>query len=209
MTLRSSDLQSDSDLDSIRNSCNVLLTIRLLVIHILPKAVGRNLVQRRKSNRSKSLLFLPLCLFPGADECEEKRHRSVGLGSVVLVRPEKTSPVERTLSDSTFQSWSPHIFTFLLPLLHSRPSWKEVQRKKKNYFGNNMAEEEVDIDLADPEVILHFSSLTYWPWFLQGTLWTSNTKSSRFFDLLNSMISDLNRSEDLRWLLDLVLHSSL
>ena len=45
------------------NSSNVfLLTIRLLVIHILRKAVGRNLVQRRKSNQSKSLLFC-LCVF--------------------------------------------------------------------------------------------------------------------------------------------------
>ena len=39
-----------------------LLTIRLLVINILPKAVGRNLFQRRKSNQSKSLLFC-LCVF--------------------------------------------------------------------------------------------------------------------------------------------------
>ena len=32
MTLRSSDLQLDSDLDSIRNSCDVLV---LLVLHVL------------------------------------------------------------------------------------------------------------------------------------------------------------------------------
>ena len=32
--------------------------------------------------------------------------------------------------------------------------------------------------------------------------------SSRFFDLLNSMIYDLKRSVDLRWLFDPVLHSS-
>ena len=33
--------------------------------------------------------------------------------------------------------------------------------------------------------------------------------SLRFFDLLNSMIYDLKRSEDLRWLFEPVLHSSL
>ena len=83
---------------------------------------GEESLPEEEKQSEQIIAFLPLCLFPGADECEEKRHRSVGLGSVVLVRPEETSPVERTLSDSTFQSWSPHIFTFLLPLLHSRPS---------------------------------------------------------------------------------------
>ena len=33
--------------------------------------------------------------------------------------------------------------------------------------------------------------------------------SSRFFDPLNSLTYDLKRSKDLRWLFDLVLHSSL
>ena len=36
-----------------------------------------------------------------------------------------------------------------------------------------------------------------------------NKVSSRFFDLLNSIIDDLKRSVDLCWLFDLVLHSSL
>ena len=76
------------------------------------------------------IAFLPLCLFPGADECEEKRHRSVGLGSVVLVRPEETSPVERTLSDSTFLRLL--IFSLFCSLSSIVvPAERRLKRKKK------------------------------------------------------------------------------
>ena len=74
------------------------------------------------------IAFLPLCLFPGADECEEKRHRSVGLGSVVLVRPEETSPVERTLSDSTFLC---HFSLFCSLSSIVVPAERRLKRKKK------------------------------------------------------------------------------
>ena len=74
------------------------------------------------------IAFLPLCLFPGADECEEKRHRSVGLGSVVLVRPEETSPVERTLSDSTFLC---HFSLFCSLSSIVVPAERRLKRKKR------------------------------------------------------------------------------
>ena len=107
------------------------------------------------------IAFLPLCLFPGADECEEKRHRSVGLGSVVLVRQGRPHQL-RELSQT--QPFNLGLLTFSLFCSLSSivvPAERRFKERKKNYFGNNMAEEEVDIDLADPEVILHFSSLTY------------------------------------------------
>ena len=94
------------------------------------------------------------------------------------------------------------LFTFLLPLLHSRPSWKEVEKKEKTTLVTRWQRKRWTLISLTPRwfCIFHRS--------LQGTLWTCNKKSSRFFDLLNSMIYDLNISVGLRWLLDLVLHSS-
>ena len=57
------------------------------------------------------------------------------------------------------------------------------------------------------------NSLLWAPRYLESKLFLSTegggAVSSRSFDLLNSMIYDLKRSVDLRWLFDPVLHSSL
>ena len=82
------------------NSSKVfLLTIRLLVIHILPKAVGRNLVQRRKSNQSKSLLFCLCVFFPEPTNAKRSvigRSASVPWSWSALRRPHQLRELSQT-----------------------------------------------------------------------------------------------------------------
>ena len=82
------------------NSSKVfLLTIRLLVIHILPKAVGRNLVQRRKSNQSKSSLFCLCVFFPEPTNAKRSvigRSASVPWSWSALRRPHQLRELSQT-----------------------------------------------------------------------------------------------------------------
>ena len=81
MTLRSSDLQSDSHLDSIHNSCDVFLghTVvfyphlqdKKLLLHVYPMKIarttskvnsGRGLILKGKKGKiSKGNVFRPIC----------------------------------------------------------------------------------------------------------------------------------------------------
>ena len=115
------------------NSSNVfLLTIRLLVIHILPKAVGRILVQRRKSNQSKPLLFC-LCVFflepTNAKRSVIGRSASVPWSWSALRRPHQLRELSQT------QPFNLGLLTFsLFCSLSSIVVPAEVQKKKKLFL---------------------------------------------------------------------------
>ena len=115
------------------NSSNVfLLTIRLLVINILTEAVGRNLVQSRKSNQSKSSLFC-LCVFflepTNAKRSVIGRSASVPWSWSALRRPHQLRELSQT------QPFNLRLLTFsLFCSLSSIVVPAEVQKKKKLFL---------------------------------------------------------------------------
>ena len=144
------------------NSSNVFCLQSGCLLYIyLPKRWGGISSRGGKAIRANHCFFC-LCVFflepTNAKRSVIGRSASVPWSWSALRRPHQLRELSQT------QPFNLGLLTFSLFCSLSSivvPAERRFKERKKNYFGNNMAEEEVDIDLADPEVILHFSSLTY------------------------------------------------